>query len=176
MPTKKVKKEKNTKMSFIIEIIIVIIIALLLRLFIIEVIKVVGESMEPTLMNEELVLIEKVGYYFSEPSRFDIVIFEREGEVELLVKRVIGLAGETVEIINGEIYINGEKLKDDTFYKEKLNYDFPAVTVPKGKIFVMGDNRGNSKDSRYFGSIEISRIRGRGILIIWPPNEIKAVK
>lgn len=144
-----------------------------------------GGSMEPTLYNGEYLWVDKLSYHFSEPERFDVVIFpiEYRGEESHFVKRIIGLPGETIYIDeNGVIYINGEVLAD-TYGKEVIAHynrgraDEP-VTLGPDEYFVMGDNRNHSSDSRYesVGNIERDRIIGRAVARLWPLNQIGKVE
>ena len=107
--------EKNERSSFIKTLVIVIAIALLIRIFIIETVRIDGPSMEPTLYSEERIMLDKVSYIFSKPSRFDIIVCKFDNDDGTYVKRIIALEGETVEITDGEVYINGEKLDDSAY-------------------------------------------------------------
>ena len=134
-------------------------------------------SMENTIMPGDRVFGNRLSYVFGEPERFDIIIFKYpDDESQLFIKRIIGLPGETVEIRNGNIYIDGsdEPLKDvDT--KEPMQGNFGPYTVPKGCYFVMGDNRNNSKDSRYWKHTFVSKdeILGKAMFRYWPLNQMK---
>lgn len=136
-------------------------------------------SMENTIMPGDRVFGNRLSYVFGEPERFDIIIFRYpDDESQLFIKRIIGLPGETVEIRNGNIYIDGsdEPLKDvDT--KEPMQGNFGPYTVPKGCYFVMGDNRNNSKDSRYWKHTFVSEdeILGKAVFRYWPLNKMKCL-
>jgi signal peptidase I len=132
---------------------------------------VYGQSMEPSLHQNERVIVDKVSYRIGEPSRGDIVVFPVEGEPLPLIKRVIGLPGETVQVRDGRVFVNGIVLREPyasgpTFENTKL------VHVPTDTVFVMGDNRapGGSLDSRRLGPIPLSKIMGRARVAIWPPS------
>ena len=144
-----------------------------------------GDSMQPTLYNGEYLWVDKFTYQFSEPERFDVIIFPivYRGENSHFVKRIIGLPGETVYINeNGVIYINGEVLPD-TYGKEVIaeyNRQLAAepITLDSDEYFVMGDNRNHSSDSRFesVGNIERDRIMGRVVARLWPFNKIGTIK
>ena len=122
----------------------------------------------------------RLAYVFGEPERFDIIIFRYpDDESQLFIKRVIGLPGETVEIRNGQIFIDGSDAPlDDVATKEPMLGTFGPYTVPEGSYFVMGDNRNNSKDSRYWDNTRssVDEILGKAALRYWPLNEIKLLK
>jgi len=126
-----------------------------------------GPSMEPNLWAGEKVLIGKVEYYFSKPKRGDIVIVRFPDRDEDIIKRVIATQGERISVSGGSVFINGVKLVEP--YTQALaDRDSPEVTVPPGTIFVMGDNRNNSHDSRDVGPIPLSDVLGRAYDIVWP--------
>ena len=154
--------------------------------------------MLPTLQEGDRVLVEKVGRHFGGPARGDVVVFERDiaagasgatgspmseltdafrgllgipGEgTEDLIKRVVAVAGDTVEGRGRQVLVNGEPLEEDYLFDGRATNNFPPVTIERGMIFVMGDNRDGSQDSRSFGPVSIDRIVGRAILVIWPLN------
>ena len=124
-----------------------------------------GESMKPTLKNKQLVIVHKIGYQFQEPKRFDVIVFEnnKNNNSHFYIKRIIGLPGETVQIADGEVYINGEKLTGTPF-KEKIVTSGLATEVmelDEDEYFVMGDNANNSEDSR---SANIGNIKRENII------------
>ena len=137
-----------------------------------------GVSMNPTLQHGDNLIVEKVSYYFHEPERFDIIVFEPyEGENTHYIKRVIGLPGETVQIINGRVHINGELLETDVYGYAIIGNPGIAdepITVGPDEVFVLGDNRNDSMDSRFakVGMVSYDRILGRAMLRFWPFNAI----
>ena len=155
----------NKKIKDIIPYIIIVVTVVLIRTFFITPARVDGESMENTLYNGEIVLLNKIGLKVNGLKRFDIVVFKQEKD--LLIKRVIGLPGEVVE------YINYKKV--DTPIKFEDTKDF-KYEVPKNEYFVLGDNRDNSKDSRYFGSIKLKKIKGKVSIILFPFKRIGKVE
>lgn len=136
-----------------------------------------GESMYPALSNGDNLIVDKISYRFTDPKRFDIVVFPfRYQEDTFYIKRIIGLPGETVQIYDGEIYINGKVLNESYGYEEILNPGLAsdAVTLGEQEYFVLGDNRNNSADSREpsVGTIGRSEIVGKVFLRIWPFDQI----
>ncbi len=136
--------------------------------------RIEGQSMEPNLHDGEYVLIDKISYLLHPPERGDVVVFVPPTNERDYIKRVIGLPGDTVEIKSGQVYVNGIAL-DEPYLKNSTNIDIPARQVEEGRYFVMGDNRGNSSDSRVFGAITFQSIVGRAWLVYWPPSEWSTV-
>lgn len=149
-----------------------IAIVLAINLFLAQPRTVHGESMEPNLHEEERVIIDLVTYRFRDPQRGEIIVLKLpNSHTDPLIKRVVGLPGDTIEITNGKVYINDELLSEPY-----LNQDTPGQVarqiVPEEHVFVLGDNRGSSNDSRYFGMVPYENILGRAWLRYWPPSEI----
>jgi signal peptidase I len=153
-----------------------LLIALLINVFVGQATRVEGQSMEPNLHTDQRLVVEKVSYRFHGPQRFDIVVLRlpSQGE-ELLIKRVIGLPGETVEIKNGHVYINGQQLDEPFTAEETRPGRYAKVTVPPLHVYVLGDNRSRSNDSRSFGPVPIENIVGRAWLSYWPPQNLGLV-
>ena len=145
--------------------IVIIILVLLFKRFIMSPIKVNGDSMNTTLKDKDIMILNIIGYRFTDIKRFDIVVVD--GEKEYLIKRVIGLPGEKIEYKNNKLYVNGKYVKDK--YGKKITNDF-SVKVPKDSYFVLGDNRTNSLDSRYFGAFKKKEILGKTNFTIFPFN------
>lgn len=146
-------------------ILVVLVIAFLMSRFIFSRVKVVNHSMEHTLEEGDNVLIDKISYRFSDPKRFDIIVFKQKGTGEELIKRIIGLPGETVLIKDGKIYINDEELEDVKGLDKPENAGLAQqpVKLSVGEYFVLGDNREESIDSRYeqVGIVTSTRIIGK---------------
>ena len=139
--------------------------------------RVEGQSMEPNLHTDQRLVVEKVSYHFHGPQRFDIVVIRMpEQNDELLIKRVVGLPGETVEIHDGQVYINGQPLEEPFVTAGTRPGRSETVLVPPLHVFVMGDNRGHSNDSRSFGPVPIENIVGRAWLSYWPLEEVGLVR
>jgi signal peptidase I len=167
-------------------VLIAVGVTLLLRFFVLEAFRVPTGSMEDTIMPGDFVLTEKVSLRFSEPEVGEVVVFNNPAnDGTVLVKRVIAKAGQTVDLQNGSVYINGVPL-DEPYTGSKVSNplasQMPGIpeitypyTVPEGCIWVMGDNRVNSRDSRFFGPVDLSLVFGHGLCIAWPPNDWKAL-
>lgn len=169
-------------LSDTIKYIIFIVVILVIAVYVVGLQQIVGPSMTPTLRNGDIVILDKLSYRFSEIKRDDIVALYY-ADTKFLVKRVVGLPGETVEFKDNKLYINDkyyeEKYLDDdivtdNFSLEKLNY----TTIPDDMYLVLGDNRGDSMDSRDsdVGLIPKKDIYGKVRFKIWPINEFKYVK
>ena len=154
-------------------IVIAIFIAFLIRQFVFAFFQVSGESMDNTLSNGERVLVDKVPYYFHQPQYGDILVF-RESSTEDWIKRVIGRPGDTIEFKGGNLYRNGVKISEP-YLKEHMSPpgDFGPYKIPAGKLFLMGDNRNVSKDSREIGPVNISQVVGRADLVAFPVSNFK---
>jgi signal peptidase I len=149
-----------------------ILIALLINLFLAQATRVYGQSMEPNLHTDQRLVVEKLSYSFHEPQRADIVILQvPQAGPGLLIKRVIGLPGEKIEIKGGKVYINEQPLAEP-YLSSQPQRDMRAIVVPPEHVFVLGDNRGFSNDSRSFGSIPLDNIVGRAWLSYWPLDQV----
>ncbi len=171
-------------LSFIVTIAIIVTVAWALRAFVFQAYEIPSGSMEDTIMTGDMVFSEKLTYYQSDPQAGDIVTFQDpEIPSRTLIKRVIATGGQTVQLIDGKVYVDGEEL-DEPYTDGKESWPlvssfgspitYPYI-VPDGELWVMGDNRTNSQDSRYFGSIPISSVTGRAIFTDWPPESIGAL-
>ena len=148
-----------------------LVIVLVVNVFLAQATRVEGQSMEPNLHNNERLIIEKISYRFVEPKRGDVIVLRRPGRsTEPLIKRVVGLPGETVETRNGRVYING-KVLDEPYLNQQTWGDMPPRLVPEEHVFVLGDNRRASNDSRAFGTVAYDDIVGRAWLRYWPPHD-----
>jgi signal peptidase I len=133
-----------------------------------------SESMVPTLEVWDRVLINKLAYDLAEPGRGDIVLFESpEGGEDPLIKRVIGLPREKIELRNGRLFVNGEPT-EEPYLRGRMPgvTSYGPVRVPEGHVFVMGDNRPNSFDSRFFGSVPDENLIGEALFRFWPPGRV----
>lgn len=132
-------------------------------------------SMKPTIKEGDSFFVDKISYYFREPSRGDIIVFwhhKDDGSKQRYVKRLIAMGGETLEIKGGDVYVDGEKLTGDKFdrtYYARYKYGVGKIKVPEGKYYVLGDNSSNSSDSRVWGFADASTLIGEPYLRVWPP-------
>lgn len=163
MEENKKSKSKNYFKEFL-PYIIIIIVVILIKSYVVSPIRVNGESMDSTLKDGDIMLLNEIEYRLGEIERFDIVVIRRGDEY--LIKRVIGLPGEKVKYLDNKLYINGKYVKEE--FKHKKTNDFPTYQLGKDEYFVMGDNRTNSKDSRMIGSVFEDEILGKASLTIFP--------
>lgn len=176
--------------EWLVVIITAVVIATALRTFVVQQFYIAGPSMETTLFGDDRVLVNKLAYRFGEPSRGDVIVFDRvtvNGDTvqhDDLIKRVIGLPGETLEIRSCVVYIDGAALAEPWLSAEVTNpsYDPPVrcgtadaapVMIDEGKVFLIGDNRPMSFDSRMFGPVDIDLIVGKALVVIWPPSDMQ---
>ena len=168
---KNVKKDFKYYLKEYGPFVITIIIVLLFKHYFYSPIMVSGVSMETTLLNNDIMILDKVALRNDGIQRFDIVVIRYKNKY--LIKRVIGLPGEEVEIKDNKLYINGEYIEEPFLNKGTVTKDFKLEgTVPEDFYFVMGDNRSNSNDSRYLGCFSIDRIDGKTSLTIFPFNRV----
>ncbi|MBI3960997.1 MAG: signal peptidase I [Chloroflexi bacterium] len=146
-----------------------ILLALAIHIFLAQATVVYGQSMQPNLQPAERLVIEKVSYYFGTPQRSDIVVVDLPQMSDLLIKRVVGLPGESVEIRRGVVLIDGEVI-DQSFVLLPGGTTYGPITLEADSYFVMGDNRNNSNDSRAFGPIHRDEIAGKAWMRYWPLN------
>ena len=171
---------KEKVIDFIKEIsvyVIIILIIILLKMYVISPIRVNGTSMDPTLENGDIMILNKIGYRITKIKRFDIVVIKYKDE--LLIKRVIGLPGEKIKYVNNTLYVNGKKLDEE--FDKTYTYNFSlkeigSTTVPDDSYFVLGDNREVSKDSRSIGFIDRENIVGKSSLTLFPYNRFGTKK
>ena len=168
--------------KFLIAILLVLGLSVLLRTFVFQAYEIPSGSMETTIMTGDMVFAEKVSYHFREVEQGDIVTFDDPlTSNRTLIKRVIAVAGQTVDINDedGLVYVDGEALEESyttgATYTLESSVTYP-YTVPEGCVWVMGDNRENSQDSRYFGAIEVSTVSARAVFVYWPLSEIKMLE
>ena len=151
-------------------------VALVIQSFLVQAFYIPSSSMEPTLEVGDRVLVNKLSYDLHDVNRGDLVVFERPdgsaGDIKDLIKRVIGLPGETVEIRDGSVLIDGRVLDEPYLADEEVLVEFAPVQVPEDQVFVMGDNRDDSRDSRAFGPITIDSIVGRAFVRVWPLTDL----
>lgn len=198
VPGTPAKKARKSRVSFLIElpilVLVALVVAVLIKTFLVQAFWIPSGSMIHTLEINDRVLVNKLSYVFGEPESGDIVVFdppfgaEVENEplleavvrtiaeslglqtpaVEDLIKRVIAVGGEEIEVLNNEVLVDGVPIDEPYLDESVLMPDFGPVQVPAGTVFVMGDNRPRSQDSRRFGPIEVDSIVGRAFVRVWP--------
>lgn len=167
------KKRLQAWKEFIIEtaqvVVISIAIVVPVRYFLFQPFYVQQVSMFPTLQQYDYLIVNELTYRFNEPERGDIVVFHIPQQKEALVKRVIGLPGDTITIEDQEVFINGTKLDEGAYLAEEVEtWGNLSAEVQENEVFVMGDNRSQSMDSRYFGAITQDDIVGKVSVRAWP--------
>jgi len=170
------KFEKKEILEWIRSILIAVLLALVIRAFFMEVFLVQGQSMQPTLMNRERLIVYKVPLYYREPQRGEIFVFRATNRRDF-IKRVIGLPGDEVLVSTSGTYVNGQRL-NEPYVLDAVLESFGPVTVPEGKVFMLGDNRNNSMDSRHpsVGFVPLDRLKGKAVLVFWPPDSMRLLR
>jgi signal peptidase I len=156
-----------------------VVLALLIAAFFLRMPQVSGLSMEPHIRSGEYVLINTFAYRFAAPRRGEIVAFRHNRALRqpqddtsaVFIKRVVGLPGDRIRIERGQVYVNGVKL-DEPYVRHPDGRTFGTITVPAGSVYVLGDNRADSEDSRFFGSVGDGQLIGRAVAGIWPPRAL----
>ncbi len=153
----------------LIPYVVILVVVVIIRTYIVTPVIVSGPSMNPTLKGKEIMILNKIDNNYK---RYDIVVLHTEhGEI---IKRVIALPGETIQCKNNKIYINGRKIEED--YGMGTTSDINKVKLEEDEYFVLGDNRENSMDSRYYGPINFKKIKGKTSFILFPFNRFGNVK
>jgi signal peptidase I len=167
--------------SFIETVVVALVLAVVLYLFIMTPHEVVGNSMHPTYKNGEYLMANKLTFKFSKPQRGDVIIF-KYSDTQDFIKRIIGIPGDNVMVKDGHIYINDNMLDESSYLDSSVItnggsyiHEGQTITVPQDSYFVSGDNRPNSSDSREFGPIEFSRIKGKAWIVYFPFDQFRIV-
>ena len=172
------KRDYKPIIKDIISYVLIILAVVLIRIFIFDPVRVDGPSMDNTLKNGQVLILNKIGYKKDKIKRYDIVVADVtiNGKKERIVKRVIGLPNETIYAKDGKVYVDGKEVDSsfastatDDFNLEDLGY----IKIEGSSYFLMGDNRAVSLDSRTFGPVKEDQIKGKAVLRIWPLNKIK---
>jgi len=168
--------------GWLLYIVIIVGLTYLIITFVGQRTRVSGYSMEPTLSDGDSLIVDKISYRFRDPKRFDIIVFPYKHEKNTYyIKRIIGLPGETVQVTDGYVYIDGQKLESDTYGAEPIQSPQTAaspITLGEDEYFVMGDNRNHSSDSRdpSVGVIKRKDLMGRAFLRVYPFDHIGVIK
>ncbi len=182
------EQKKSEWREWMKAIVVAVLLAGGIRYFIFAPIIVDGYSMMPTLHNHERMIVNKLAYKIGTPHRFDIIVFHAEAGRDY-IKRVIGLPGDRIEYRNDTLYVNGKPYEEPYLAEAKKQVAYGPLTepftlkeltgrstVPKGYLFVMGDNRRFSKDSRHIGFIPMSKVVGKASIVYWPFEDARIVK
>lgn len=175
-------QEENVVVEIIKTLVTAAILAFGIRTFVAEARYIPSESMQPTLEINDRLIVEKISYRFRTPQRGDVVVFrpteelKKQGYKEAFIKRVIGLPGDTVEVKNDKVFVNGEELPEKYIFvpedipgiKSRPQRPYGPTTVPEGQYLVLGDNRNNSLDSRSWGFVPRENLIGRATVRFWP--------
>ncbi len=183
MSDSKVAQALRSILDFVVAIVIGVAVAVLLRTFFVGFYQVPSGSMLETIQEGDMVLGEKVSLWFSDPEQGDVVTFESPTEEgTTLIKRVIAVGGQTIDLVDGVVYVDGVALDEDEYTLGKPTYSLSDLegsagitypyTIPDGYIWVMGDNRTNSLDSRYFGAVSVDSVTSKAVLIYWPLSDV----
>ncbi|MGW9529318.1 signal peptidase I [Paenibacillus terrae] len=189
--SKKQPQVKNEIVDWLKAIIVAVVLVFIIRWLLFAPFIVDGASMEPNFKTDERVVVNKLIYDFRDPKPSEVVVFHVRKEGKDFIKRVIGVAGDTIKYQGDNLYVNGKKVEESYIQGaiqeahakgESYNdVDFPNTTipeskVPEGTIFVMGDHRNNSRDSRAIGFVSIKDIVGRADVVFWPLGSVQLVK
>lgn len=160
--------------DFIIYLLTLMAVAIFIRTFIFEPVQCIGISMYPTLVGGEGMFTEKLTYTVSAPQRDDIIICRYPYHTEKCVKRVIAVPGDRISIYDGAIYLNGQKLDESAYWDGYIeDSEMPEVTVPERSLFVVGDNRNHSGDSRHVGFIPYCQVKGKVRAVMTPFSQAR---
>jgi signal peptidase I len=204
-PTNGRRKQHGPVVQFLTElpglVLMAFVLAIVIKTFLIQAFFIPSDSMIPTLRPGDRVLVTKIPYYFDDPQRGDVIVFEdpdpqnepdrgivggffhwlfqglgvQKPDNDDFIKRVVGEPGDTVWAEDGKVYVNGVAV-DEPYLRQKTS-DFPKTIVPEGDLFVMGDNRSNSLDSRFsLGFVPIDRVVGRAFITVWPPSRFGGLR
>ncbi|HEX6990120.1 MAG TPA: signal peptidase I [Bacillota bacterium] len=168
--TMRVQRRTSPLRELLETLVIAVALALLIRGFVVESFLVQGSSMEPTLHHGDRLLVNKIAYRIGSPQSGDIVVFHAPlGEDRDYIKRVIAGPGDRIRIEDGVPYVNGEPLSEP-YVARPDDGSMPEMVIPPGAVFVMGDNRRNSQDSRAFGYVGVEAVVGKAMVVYWPPD------
>lgn len=171
------EKKASTALEMVESIVIAVVLALVIRFFIIEPFYIPSGSMEPTLEPGDRIIVSKVNYRFGEPQRGDVIVFRYPLDPDTdYIKRVVAVGGDRVEGRGGKLLVNGKVVPEPYLAAQGAFGDFGPVDVPEGHLFMMGDNRNNSKDSRFWGPLPRENVIGKALVIFWPVNRWGVVR
>lgn len=174
---------QDSASDWLVSIIVAVALAFCIRTFLFEPYMVEGSSMYPTLEHHERLIVDKLSYFIGKPEKGEIVVFRfPKDQTRDFIKRVIAVGGDSVEMKNGKVFVNGQQLNETYIYhKDPKGPNISNVrkcVVPKGTIFVLGDNRNNSEDSRFadVGMVPLNLVKGRAVTAFWPIGRARLIK
>jgi signal peptidase I len=182
----KIDKEflKREAKEWLHSIVVALILTLIIRTFIVQAFKIPSGSMRPTLLEGDKLFVNKYLYRFEAPKRGDIIVFRFPTDPKKdFIKRLVAVGGETVEIRDGKIYVNGEVIDDPASFGKFYYYNHDPfggpdekIHVPEGQYYVLGDNSSNSTDSRFWGFVPEKNVLGKAFFRWWPPRRIGTIE
>lgn len=204
-PVAEEKKPKGSLLRELpVLVVVAFAVALLIKSFVLQAFFIPSASMEPTLREGDRVLVEKLSYLVGSPQRGQVIVFERDvtgavveepdggwieditgafrglfgfptGDTQDFIKRIMAVGGDTIEGREDGVYVNGERVEEPYLEEGQTTSVFGPFEVPEGQLFVMGDNRDNSDDSRGFGAVPEDRVVGHAFVLIWPPADVSTL-
>lgn len=170
-------KKENFLWEIFEALVIAIVLAAVIRFFIFQPFYIPSSSMEPTLVPGDRIIVNKFLYRFTEPARGDVVVFKYPKDPKRdFIKRIVGLPGDTLEIRNSMLYVNGE-LVEEPYLSPGITFpDFGPVQIPADAYYTFGDNRNNSEDSRFWGEVPAENMLGKAVVIYWPLSRLGIIQ
>lgn len=169
--------------DWLVSIIVAVALAFCIRTFLVEPYMVEGSSMYPTLVNHERLIVDKLSYFVTDPKKGEIVVFRYpKDESRDFIKRVIAVGGDTIEMRDGRVLVNGNMIEENYIYKDdpkgSNRSNYRKAVVPQDHIFVLGDNRNNSEDSRFadVDFVPLKLVKGRAVLAFWPFDKFRTIE
>lgn len=181
VPTVEARKRKSRALRWVVEVVVIVaaafVLALLVQQFLVKPYAIPSPSMATTLVDGDRVLVNRVVYHFRSPSRGDVIVFYPPGRShsDPFIKRVVAVGGDVVAIRDGYLYLNGVRQDEDYVMEYPILGLLAETEIPAGHVWVMGDNRNNSGDSRVFGPVSEDDIMGRAFITYWPPGHIRGL-
>ena len=172
---------RSRALRWVIEIVVIVgaafVLALLVQQFIVKPFAIPSPSMEPTLMEGDRVLVNRLVYHFHPPRRGDVIVFHPPGRPgsDPFIKRVVAVGGDTISVHDGSLYLNGVAQTEPYIMEYPIEGDYPDTKIPAGYVWAMGDNRNNSGDSRVFGPVSLGSIMGEAFAVYWPLNRLRGL-
>ena len=172
----KTTEQQHSWPRFVLEIVLIVgaafVLALVIQQFVVKPFEIPSGSMEPTIAEGDRILCNRFIYRFADPKRGDVAVFNSDLSTVPLIKRIIGLPGDRIAVKDGRLYLNGQPQNEPELKDQYIQGEFPEITVPEGRYFMMGDNRNNSDDSRFIGTIPRKAILGKAFARYWPLSRI----